>query len=215
MATLEMVDTPGLSRSHEGSAARLAMIREAGCLVIVVAAFDGNDPAADLQRFEEDLLIADLDIVSGRIERRPGLHQETASQSGRAAARTAGAAADAGGSGTRPVAAATGTDPGAATGHEGIPAVQRQAATDRHQHQRCRRSTRPLRVRWHPRRRPRSRSRWAWKWSWRRWSRRNGTRSVGKWRSSPSIGIVWSAASWTPRDRCSFSPPARRRCGLG
>jgi ribosome-binding ATPase YchF (GTP1/OBG family) len=69
MATLEMVDTPGLSRSHDGSAARLAMIREAGCLVIVVAAFDGNDPAADLQRLEEDLLIADLDIVAGRIER--------------------------------------------------------------------------------------------------------------------------------------------------
>jgi ribosome-binding ATPase YchF (GTP1/OBG family) len=69
MATLEMVDTPGLSRSHEGSATRLAMIREAGCLVIVVAAFDGNDPAADLLSFEEDLLIADLDIVSGRIER--------------------------------------------------------------------------------------------------------------------------------------------------
>jgi hypothetical protein len=69
MATLEMVDTPGLSRSHDGSAARLAMIREAGCLVIVVAAFDGNDPNADLQSFEEDLLIADLDIVSGRIER--------------------------------------------------------------------------------------------------------------------------------------------------
>ncbi|MHB8974268.1 MAG: DUF933 domain-containing protein [Pirellulaceae bacterium] len=69
MATLEMVDTPGLSRSHEGSAARLAMIREAGCLVIVVSAFDGNDPAGDLQSFEEDLLIADLDIVSGRVER--------------------------------------------------------------------------------------------------------------------------------------------------
>ena len=69
LATLEMVDTPGLSRSHEGSAARLAMIRQAGCLIIVVAAFDGNDPAADLQSFEEDLLIADLDIVAGRIER--------------------------------------------------------------------------------------------------------------------------------------------------
>ncbi len=69
LASLEMVDTPGLSRTHEGTAARLAMIREAGCLVIVVAAFNQSDPAADLRRFEEDLLIADLDIVSGRIER--------------------------------------------------------------------------------------------------------------------------------------------------
>ncbi len=69
LAALELIDTPGLSRTHEGSATRLAMIREAGCLVIVVAAFEGSDPAADLRSFEEDLLIADLDIVSGRIER--------------------------------------------------------------------------------------------------------------------------------------------------
>lgn len=70
LAALEIVDTPGLSRTHEGSAARLAMIREAGCLVIVVAAFDPqSNPAADLRNFEEDLLIADLDIVTGRIAR--------------------------------------------------------------------------------------------------------------------------------------------------
>lgn len=68
-AHLEIVDTPGLSRSHEGSAAKLANIREAGCLVVVVAAFDGSDAAADLVRFDEDLLLADLDVVSGRIER--------------------------------------------------------------------------------------------------------------------------------------------------
>ena len=42
-ASLEFVDTPGLDRSHEGNAARLALIREAGCLVMVTAAFDGSD----------------------------------------------------------------------------------------------------------------------------------------------------------------------------
>jgi hypothetical protein len=68
-ANLEIFDTPGLSRSHEGSAAKLAKIREAGCLVLVVASFDGSDAAADLTRFEDDLLLADLDIVAGRIER--------------------------------------------------------------------------------------------------------------------------------------------------
>ena len=47
LASLEIVDTPGLSRSHEGSAQKLALIREAGCLVMVVAAFAGNNPAAD------------------------------------------------------------------------------------------------------------------------------------------------------------------------
>jgi hypothetical protein len=68
-AALEIVDTPGLSRSHEGSAAKLAMIREAGCLVVVVAAHGGANPVADLSNFDDDLLIADLDIVSGRVER--------------------------------------------------------------------------------------------------------------------------------------------------
>jgi ribosome-binding ATPase YchF (GTP1/OBG family) len=68
-AALEIVDTPGLSRTHEGNAAKLAMIRDTGCLVMVIAAFDGADPASELQSFEEDLLIADLDIVSGRVER--------------------------------------------------------------------------------------------------------------------------------------------------
>jgi GTP-binding protein YchF len=68
-AALEIVDTPGLSRTHEGSAQKLAAIREAGALVMVVAGFGGNDPAADLRNFDDDLLIADLDILSGRVER--------------------------------------------------------------------------------------------------------------------------------------------------
>lgn len=68
-AALELVDTPGLSRTHEGSAQKLATIREAACLVMVVAGYGGVDPVADLKRFDEDLLIADLDIVSGRVER--------------------------------------------------------------------------------------------------------------------------------------------------
>ena len=83
-AAMEIVDTPGLSRTHEGSAAKLAAIREAGCLVIVVSSFDGSDPLADLQNFEDDLLIADLEIVSTRVERlrqsikkpRPNREQE-------------------------------------------------------------------------------------------------------------------------------------------
>ncbi len=66
---LEIVDTPGLSRTHEGNAARLALIREAGCLVLVVAAFDGSDPAADRRAFDEDLMLADMEILTGRIGR--------------------------------------------------------------------------------------------------------------------------------------------------
>lgn len=68
-ASLELVDTPGLARDHEGNAQRLAVIREAGALVLVVAGFSGSDPLEDLQVFEEDLLLADLEIVTRRIER--------------------------------------------------------------------------------------------------------------------------------------------------
>ncbi|MCA9264500.1 MAG: DUF933 domain-containing protein [Planctomycetales bacterium] len=69
IAALELVDTPGLSRKHEGNASRLALIREAGCLIFVVAAFDGSNPITDLSGFQEDLLLADLEILGGRVER--------------------------------------------------------------------------------------------------------------------------------------------------
>ena len=69
LASLELFDTPGLARDDEGNAARLARIREVGCLVLVVAAYAGDDPLAELARFEEDLLLADMQIVSGRVQR--------------------------------------------------------------------------------------------------------------------------------------------------
>jgi ribosome-binding ATPase YchF (GTP1/OBG family) len=69
LASLNLVDTPGLSRDHEGSAGKLALIREAGCLAIVVGAWSGADVQKDVQSFEEDLLLADMDLVSGRIEK--------------------------------------------------------------------------------------------------------------------------------------------------
>ncbi|MBN1591520.1 MAG: 50S ribosome-binding GTPase, partial [Pirellulales bacterium] len=68
-AAIEIVDTPGLSRDHQGNAARLATLREAGCLVLVVAAFGGADAMADVARFDEDLMLADMEIVSGRLDR--------------------------------------------------------------------------------------------------------------------------------------------------
>jgi GTP-binding protein YchF len=71
LATLDIVDTPGLSRTHEGNATRLAAIREAGCLVLVTAAFNDQtaDSLADTSRFDEDLLLADMEIVARRIEK--------------------------------------------------------------------------------------------------------------------------------------------------
>ena len=84
LAALELVDTPGLSRAHEGNPARLGLIREASSLIMVVPAFQGSEPRQDLASFEEDLLLADLEIVTGRVERlresvkkpRPNREQE-------------------------------------------------------------------------------------------------------------------------------------------
>lgn len=70
LASIELVDTAGLSRTHEGNATRLAQIREAGCLVLVVGAYErSSDALADAAGFAEDFLLADLEIVSGRVER--------------------------------------------------------------------------------------------------------------------------------------------------
>jgi ribosome-binding ATPase YchF (GTP1/OBG family) len=68
-ASIELTDTPGLARDHKGNAARLALIRDVDCLLIVVAAFGGNDPAKDLASFQEDIQLADLEIITGRIGR--------------------------------------------------------------------------------------------------------------------------------------------------
>ena len=69
LAALELLDTPGLSRTHDGNAGKLSLIREAGCLVQVLGAFAGGDPVADLHSLYEDFLLADLEIISGRVQR--------------------------------------------------------------------------------------------------------------------------------------------------
>ncbi len=68
-AAIELVDTPGLARDHKGNAARLAMIRDCDCLIVVLAAFGGGDPAKDFGSFEEDLALADLEIIINRVAR--------------------------------------------------------------------------------------------------------------------------------------------------
>ncbi len=69
LASLELVDTPGLDAAHEGNAARLSLIREAECLIHVVDAFSGVDPLTTLASFDEDLLFADMELVARRIEK--------------------------------------------------------------------------------------------------------------------------------------------------
>jgi ribosome-binding ATPase len=69
-ATVEFLDTPGLmAGSHADNPQRLALIREGDALLIVLAGFVGTDPAAELTNFREEMLFADLGVVTNRAER--------------------------------------------------------------------------------------------------------------------------------------------------
>jgi len=69
-AKIELFDTPGLSREHgDSNSQRMAVVREANALVQVIGAYAGGDPLADARSFEEDLILADLQVVMNRIER--------------------------------------------------------------------------------------------------------------------------------------------------
>jgi ribosome-binding ATPase YchF (GTP1/OBG family) len=69
-ATLEFLDTPGLLVSERrDNARRLALMRDAGGLLVVLAGFSGGNPAEELRRFREELLFADLELVANRIAR--------------------------------------------------------------------------------------------------------------------------------------------------
>ncbi|GAB4156550.1 MAG: redox-regulated ATPase YchF [Planctomycetaceae bacterium] len=70
-AKIELLDTPGLNRTQqEGNAQRLGIIREAAALVQVIGLFAGNaDPLAEVSAFDDDMILADLQVVSNRVER--------------------------------------------------------------------------------------------------------------------------------------------------
>ena len=69
-ATVELLDTPGLvPGTHGDNPQRLALIREGDALLVVLGTFAGGDPAADLAAFRDELLFADLSVVTNRAER--------------------------------------------------------------------------------------------------------------------------------------------------
>jgi ribosome-binding ATPase YchF (GTP1/OBG family) len=69
-ATLEFLDTPGLLvAERRDNPRRLAILRDAGGLLVVLGGFSGGDLAGDLRRFREELLFADLEVVTNRIGR--------------------------------------------------------------------------------------------------------------------------------------------------
>lgn len=69
-ATLEMLDTPGLLLDERrDNPRRLAIMRDAGALLVVLNGFSGGDLAQELKRFREEILFADLEVVTGRMSR--------------------------------------------------------------------------------------------------------------------------------------------------
>ena len=67
---LEFLDTPGLMPDERrDNPRRLGILRESNGLLVVLNGFSEADPAAQLRRFREELMFADLEIVSGRIGR--------------------------------------------------------------------------------------------------------------------------------------------------
>ncbi len=69
-ATVEFLDTPGLMPgSHADNPQRLALIREGDALLVVLNGFSGGDPAVELSAFRDEILFADLGVVTSRVER--------------------------------------------------------------------------------------------------------------------------------------------------
>jgi ribosome-binding ATPase YchF (GTP1/OBG family) len=69
-ASMDLIDTPGLLLSERrDNPRRLAILRDTGGLLVVLNGFGGEDPAQELRRFREELLFADLEVVTNRVER--------------------------------------------------------------------------------------------------------------------------------------------------
>jgi ribosome-binding ATPase YchF (GTP1/OBG family) len=69
-ATLEFLDTPGLMPTERrDNPRRLGILREAGGLVVVLNGYSESDLAGQLRRFRDELIFADLEIVSNRIDK--------------------------------------------------------------------------------------------------------------------------------------------------
>jgi len=65
---LAIMDTPGLmADERKDNPRRLGILREANGMVIVLDGFSGSNLADQLRRFREELLFADLEIISNRV----------------------------------------------------------------------------------------------------------------------------------------------------
>lgn len=69
-ASMDFLDTPGLMPAERrDNPRRLGILRESGGLLVVLNGYSEGDPAGQLRRFREELMFADLEIVTNRSER--------------------------------------------------------------------------------------------------------------------------------------------------
>jgi ribosome-binding ATPase len=69
-AKLDFLDTPGLlATERRDNPRRLGIMRDSDGLLVVLNGFAGGDLAKELRNFREELLFADMEVVSGRIDR--------------------------------------------------------------------------------------------------------------------------------------------------
>lgn len=68
-ATLELVDTPGLiAAERKDNPKRLNILRTADGLLVVLTGFSG-DPVQEYKNFQSELLFADLEIITNRLDK--------------------------------------------------------------------------------------------------------------------------------------------------
>lgn len=69
-ARIEFLDTPGLlATERRDNPRRLGIMRDAGGLLVILNGFSGGDLADELRKFREEILFADLEIVSSRVDK--------------------------------------------------------------------------------------------------------------------------------------------------
>src|SRR4051794_18290483 len=69
-AKIQLFDTPGLIAGEtKGNAQRLGIIRESAVLIQVIGVYSGADPLNENTAFTDECILADLQIVTNRIDR--------------------------------------------------------------------------------------------------------------------------------------------------
>ena len=75
---MELLDTPGLHPTdRRDNPRRLAIMRDVNGLLVVLNGFSGDSLTDELRRFREELLFADLEIVTNRIDKLKDLQKKS------------------------------------------------------------------------------------------------------------------------------------------